>query len=299
MLASFIPNQSSIFSSFLADLTVSKPDQDNLCYLFPNLQVAKDSKRKAHKLFYITEILERIISFVAFSDLADVAQVSKSWYCLAAPRLYKHICFHGLDAFHNVVKFIQSMDWNANTSTMSLLDNSLVSHTDKVRLASLFLQRTLGKVKSSDIFKRGGKDALDHLKRIVLRKNQKKASGCCKICVNSRVLAEKSPVKEMLVPLGLGRHSHRFKGAVYGVVSLKTTKRFKNQPQVKALEKGYNPCLQVHIHPFVSNWTVTKSRLYQTNGPFLRSLTFSSVSFHCVSVTMFLPRLIFILFPID
>ena len=146
------------------------------------------------------------------------------------------------------------------------------------RFAGLLLHRTLEKVKSSGINNK--KESFYYLKKLILNQNGKQ--GCkklksCQICRHSRILAEKSPAKEMLVPVSLGNHSHRFKGAVYGIISLKSTKRFKDQPLVKALDKAL-PCLQVHIHPFISNRTVSKSRLYQTNGPFLRSFTFSSVS---------------------
>jgi hypothetical protein len=260
LMSTLIPNTLTM-PSIWSDLK-NKSDPS---FLFPSLGQSNASN-DPHKIFLIREILEKIISYVSLLDLSAASQVCKSWSILATPRLYRHLCFHGIESSHTIIKFVKAMDWNA--SNFSSLGSSLVFYGDKLQFALRQTSRDMKKAELHSITA-----LFQYFKNLYSHSPKRKE---CQICRHSRLLADKSPVKELLVPVFLGKHSHRFQGAVYGVVSLKSRKKFKDQPQVKALEKTA-PCLQVHIHPFISDWTTVKSRLYQTNGPFLRSLTISSV----------------------
>lgn len=259
-----------------------------------NVQRRVQTSQLPHPIFTIHEILEQIIHHVHYQDLSIASQVCKSWYHLATPRLLRHVCFHGQDSYSSILKFTQSMDWSIQKIKWTAFgsvpvaekkygrdDIVLVNQSDLLRATRNKAHRILHQAKNQKIS--SASNALTFISSQLfagLGQRQNRGGECkkiCQMCHHSRLLSEQSPVKEMLIPNDLGKYSHRFKGAVYGVVSLKATKKFKDQAQVKALT-SCSPCIQVHIHPTLTKWNVFKSSIHQTNGPFLKSLTISNVT---------------------
>ncbi|KAJ3302605.1 hypothetical protein HDV03_004856 [Kappamyces sp. JEL0829] len=244
----------------------------------PQLRSAADSApgHEMHRVFAIAEILEKIIGFLDQPELSRASQVSKTWYSVATPLLYRHICFHGDHDAGRIGPFLVAV--HPQGTSRSLLDTT----RDCMEKAMLVVSRVASYIHAEGLPGMVDKNARDSIvawtsqlyQRVTWRRPR---CPSCQRCSHARSLADRSPRKALLIPHTLGRHTHRFKGAIYGVVPLKSTQKLVDQPALR--DRGdFAACIQFHMHPSVLKWTPTKSFLYQSHGPFLRSFCVSDMN---------------------
>ncbi len=225
-------------------------------------------KKRSYPILYIPELIDRIFAYLGPSDLASCSRAMRLWNEIATPFLYRHICFHSGDVQRlsalrialdphfakNTIKFEERLEWTL------LIITQIASWVQK-----------LGLPRALEI---GAVNTIASLSKALNRK--KKTKGICFECADYRRLAEKTGSRELLVPKSLGQHTHRFRGAVYGIVPLKTSQKLKDQPSLKD-KTPMTACIQFHVHPATLKWSHSKATTHLSHGPFLKSFSCNEV----------------------
>jgi hypothetical protein len=195
----------------------------------------------------IPELLRMILEHLAPADLMSASQVNSQWRMVTTPKVYESLCFHGAEDQKSVRRF------------------AVFVNPQMTRIENLFTWSVVG------ILRYIVSDATP-------TDDRKGRQPYCQSnkCRYLRDLSKRSSKRSLVFPTNVGAQSHRFKGPVYGVIPYKSAKRFREQVDISKYDRL--PVLQIHSHQMFSTWSVSRMMVYQTPGPFLKTLCITGMA---------------------